>query len=119
MAPAQPPAPVMAAPARPRRFRQAARWLIVLGIPVAGALGLSLQDGEAAAPHAPATETAAVTRGPLVVRVVETGRVEPGQQAQIRSRVGGIVVGVEVEEGQLVKTGQPLLRLDPTDLRRG
>jgi HlyD family secretion protein len=66
----------------------------------------------------PAGASAVVKRGPLLVRVRETGKVEPGQQAQIRSRVGGVVTEVTVLEGQDVRAGDVLLKLDPTDLRR-
>jgi membrane fusion protein, macrolide-specific efflux system len=62
--------------------------------------------------------TATVKRADLDVVVLETGRVEPRLQTQIKSKVGGQVIDVGVEEGQKVKTGQVLLRIDPTDYRR-
>jgi membrane fusion protein, macrolide-specific efflux system len=62
--------------------------------------------------------SAVVKRADLDVVVLETGRVEPRLQTQIKSKVGGQVIDVKVEEGQKVKAGQVLLRIDPTDYRR-
>jgi macrolide-specific efflux system membrane fusion protein len=62
--------------------------------------------------------TATVKRADLDVVVLETGRIEPRLQTQVKSKVGGQVIDVRVEEGQKVKTGQVLLRIDPTDYRR-
>ena len=59
-----------------------------------------------------------VGRGTLSVTVLATGRVEPALQAQIRSRVGGVVSEVLVTEGQAVAQGDVLLKLDPVDYQR-
>jgi macrolide-specific efflux system membrane fusion protein len=69
-------------------------------------------------PAGPTDPTAGVVRGQLEVRVLSTGRVEPALQAQIRSRVGGVVAQVLVSEGQHVHAGDVLLKLDPIDYRR-
>ena len=61
---------------------------------------------------------ATVKKIDLEVVVLETGRVEPLLQTQIKSKVGGQVTRVEVEEGARVKKGQILLRVDPTDYQR-
>jgi membrane fusion protein, macrolide-specific efflux system len=57
-------------------------------------------------------------RGDLAIEVVETGKVQPREKVEVKSKVAGQVEKVFVEEGQAVKQGQPLLRLDPTDIRR-
>jgi RND family efflux transporter MFP subunit len=59
-----------------------------------------------------------VRKGDLEVTVLETGRIEPRVQAQVKSRVGGQVTAVTVQEGEKVAVGQILLRLEPTDYRR-
>jgi RND family efflux transporter MFP subunit len=59
-----------------------------------------------------------VRRGDLDVTVLETGRVEPRAQAQVKSRVGGQVTDVTVQEGEKVQVGKVLVRLEPTDYRR-
>lgn len=61
---------------------------------------------------------ATVKRTDLEVVVLETGRIDPRLQTQVKSKVGGQVVEVTVQEGQKVKRGQALLRIDPTDYRR-
>jgi RND family efflux transporter MFP subunit len=59
-----------------------------------------------------------VRQGDLDVTVLETGRIEPRAQAQVKSRVGGQVTDVTVQEGERVQVGKVLLRLEPTDYRR-
>jgi RND family efflux transporter MFP subunit len=59
-----------------------------------------------------------VRKGDLDVTVLETGRIEPRAQAQVKSRVGGQVTDVTVQEGEKVQVGKVLLRLEPTDYRR-
>ena len=47
--------------------------------------------------------------------VPTTGKLEPQRAVQeIKAPTGGVVRFVAVQDGQLVKKGQPLLRLDPT-----
>jgi macrolide-specific efflux system membrane fusion protein len=62
--------------------------------------------------------TAKVKRGDLDVVVLETGQVQPLLQTQIKSKVGGQVVEVLVQEGEKVKKGQTLLRIEATDYQR-
>ena len=57
-------------------------------------------------------------RRDLAIEVVETGKVQPREKVEVKSKVAGQVDKVFVEEGERVKKGQPLLRLDPTDYRR-
>lgn len=59
-----------------------------------------------------------VDQGNLVEEVVESGRIAPAYEVDIKSRVSGEVADVLVEEGDRVKKDQPLLHLDPTDYRR-
>ena len=65
-------------------------------------------------------ETLVVTlkRGELAIEIVETGKVQPREKVEVKSKVAGQVEKVLVDEGQQVKKGQLLLRLDPTDYRR-
>ncbi len=65
-------------------------------------------------------ETLVVTlkRGDLAIEIVETGKVQPREKVEVKSKVAGQVEKVLVDEGQQVKKGQLLLRLDPTDYRR-
>jgi RND family efflux transporter MFP subunit len=112
------PAPPLGVP-RAGFLRRRWRWVLFLGVPllVIGGLGLrarSQRSGEVV----DKALVAVSKKGDLEVTVLETGRIEPRAQAQVKSRVGGQVVQVTVEEGEKVKVGQGLLRLEPTDYQR-
>ncbi len=93
-------------------------WFVVVpGLAIA-AIAAVRQSRSGAAAQLDKSLSAVVKRTDLDVVVLETGRVEPRLQTQIKSKVGGQVVDVKVEEGQKVKAGQVLLRIDPTDYRR-
>src|SRR5438874_2939690 len=60
----------------------------------------------------------AVKRGDLPIDVLETGKVQPREKVEIKSKVAGQVQKVFVDAGDRVKKGQLLLQLDPTDYER-
>ena len=98
-------------------FRRLIWFVLVPTAVVAGVVAFRQSRGGSAA-EIDKSLTALVKRSDLDVVVLETGRVEPRLQTQIKSKVGGQVIEVRAEEGQKVKTGQVLLRIDPTDYRR-
>lgn len=57
--------------------------------------------------------TVPVLRETLVLRVNAIGSVAPMNLVTVRSRVDGPLAQVLFEEGQMVKAGQPLARVDP------
>jgi HlyD family secretion protein len=57
------------------------------------------------------------TRGPIVQTITAPGVVEPLETAQISSQVVGRVVALPVKEGDTVKVGDVLLKLDDEDAR--
>ncbi len=59
-----------------------------------------------------------VKKSDLKIDVIETGKVQPREKVEIKSKVAGQVERVLVDAGAVVKKGQPLLRLDTTDYRR-
>lgn len=61
-------------------------------------------------------ETASPTRGPAIEAVYATGTVEPTVLMPVSPRAGGRLVSIEAEEGQQVKRGQVLARLESGDL---
>jgi macrolide-specific efflux system membrane fusion protein len=103
--------------AAPRRHRWL-QWLMVLAIPVTIIAFLALRGGTKTAAAGPALRIVPVTAGSLRVQVKEVGRIEPTSQAQIRSRVGGLVKQVHVVEGERVQPDQPLITLDVEPFRR-
>lgn len=62
------------------------------------------------------TETVTVARGAITQVVNATGNVAPARRATLSFELSGRVAEVLVEEGEAVKEGQPLVRLDSADL---
>ena len=58
----------------------------------------------------------APTRGPAIEAIYATGTVEPTVMLPIAPRVAGRIVELNVDEGQRVRRGQQLARLDDADL---
>ena len=63
--------------------------------------------------NTPKIRMAKVERGDLTQTVVATGRIQPLHQIEIRSKSGGTVRNIFVEEGDWVKKGQKLLEISP------
>lgn len=59
-----------------------------------------------------------VTRRPIDVEILETGRVQPREKVDLKSKIAGQVADVFVREGAPVKKGQALLVLDQVDVQR-
>ena len=59
-----------------------------------------------------------VKRGNLTIPVTANGTVEPEQYILIKSKAGGQVKTIHVKAGQIVKTGDILVELDPVDEQR-
>lgn len=57
-----------------------------------------------------------VTRGNVEIKVVETGVVEPVRRVEVKSKVGGRVEKLFVDEGAVVRRGQVLATIDPTEV---
>ena len=53
----------------------------------------------------------------LVATVVASGKIEPKRSVDIASDITGRIVSIPVEEGQFVRRGQFLLRIDPTQFQ--
>lgn len=65
-----------------------------------------------------AGEKEAAKLGTLIIPVTATGTVQGNKLIQIKSKAGGQVSKIHVVEGQLVKTGDTLIELDPVDEKR-
>ena len=53
----------------------------------------------------------------LVATVVASGKIEPKRSVDIASDITGRIISIPVEEGQFVRRGQLLLRIDPTQFQ--
>ncbi|MGR4869765.1 efflux RND transporter periplasmic adaptor subunit [Variovorax sp. LARHSF232] len=61
-------------------------------------------------------ETVQPVRGPAIEAVYATGTVEPTVMVPVAPRVGARLLAIEAEEGQQVRSGQLLARLESDDL---
>ncbi len=92
-------------------------WLVLGGSlgAVAVLLGFSLRGR--------AVPAAALVRGTAVEAVYASGTVEPVLRAEVRARAGGPLLELHVREGDVVKAGQLLARIDAPvlsfDMARG
>lgn len=75
------------------------------------------QSEEAPPPQAMPVETYIVTSQPIPNVIELPGRIEPVRTAEVRARVTGIVQQRLYQEGSDVRAGQPLFRIDPSELR--
>ncbi|MEJ8837459.1 efflux RND transporter periplasmic adaptor subunit [Ramlibacter sp. AN1133] len=82
---------------------------IVACQPAVGAAGAG--SAPAAAPL-PMVQVAAVQQRAVKPQFAQVGRVEAAQRVEIRPRVGGPIEAVLFREGELVRAGQPLFRID-------
>ena len=58
--------------------------------------------------------TAVAQRGNLTIAINSTGVVEPTLTVELKSKASGEIIGLPVEEGDIVKKGQLIARLDQT-----
>jgi RND family efflux transporter MFP subunit len=91
--------------------------LIVAVALSAAACGGGGEDAESAALAAPADEVLyEVTLAPRAVSQSATGVAAPVAEATLSTRLMGTIMAVHVHEGDRVREGQPLLRIDARDL---
>ena len=83
--------------------------------------GCSRQPGPSAGPggarQAQPVEVVNLARRDLVESLSLVGSVAPNETAQIRAEIAGQVRAVEFNEGEFVRRGQVLLRIDDAELR--
>ena len=85
---------------------------IVCGI---GAYALRGKFMGAQPPGADKSNTAAVSRGDLSVKVVETGTIDAVKAVEVRSRASGRLSKLMVDEGDMVTQGQLIAVIDPQE----
>ncbi len=99
--------------------RRGRRWVVGVALVVGAGVALivALVGRSAPKPLDPALVVTA-ERTTLDIEILETGRIAPIESVKLKSKVAGQVTEVRVEEGQVVKRGQVLVLLDPTDYER-
>ncbi len=91
------------------RFRYV--FLAIVLVVVLGVVVLARRNGA----EEPEIRTATVKRGTVTASVSGNGVLEPLTTVEVRSNVGGQVVELAVDEGDYVKAGQLIARIDPSD----
>ncbi len=87
------------------------------GIPVLAVMalgGVAVKKLLHTDPKPEPTET--VRRGDVEVKVVETGTIEPLRKVELKSKVGGRLSRVFVDEGDHVIAGQTMANIDPQEI---
>jgi multidrug efflux system membrane fusion protein len=77
------------------------------------AVGTAAAEGTPAAAPLPGVQVAAVQQRAVQPQFAQVGRVEAAQRVEIRPRVAGPIEAVLFREGDVVRAGQPLFRIDP------
>ena len=98
------------------KMKKAALIIAVIVIALCGIVGLASRfkpGGNAAA--AQVGQTATVTRGSLIQKVVETGTIDAVTSVELKSRVDGRLAKLLVSEGDQVKKGQLVALIDPRE----
>lgn len=58
------------------------------------------------------TRTAVARRGDMVVSISATGRIDPIEKVEVKSKASGEIIELPIEEGDIVKRGDLIARLD-------
>jgi macrolide-specific efflux system membrane fusion protein len=100
------------------RKRRRWGWWIIGVVLVAGGIVFWARRGHGGAPKIDPSLVTEVKRADLAIEVIETGKVQPREKVEIKSKVSGQVAKVFVDAGDHVRKGQLLLQLDPVDYER-
>jgi len=97
-------------------------WLMSLAIPAGMFTLVACGPTESQAPEPPSTppvvqvKIAPVSPGKSQMAIRTSGIVAASEEQRLSFKIGGILQGVYVEEGQYVKKGQLLAQLDPREI---
>ncbi|MCL1633570.1 efflux RND transporter periplasmic adaptor subunit [Luteimonas sp. SX5] len=75
------------------------------------------KDGKDNKPEAIPVEVARAAHRPIAASYTGTAPLEPRGESNVVAKTSGVALNVLVEEGQQVRAGQPLVRLDPDRAR--
>ena len=89
----------------------------VLGLLGAGAMFVVRTLGAAATPAGNQYRIGVVQTGTVKKTVTATGALQAWTTIDIKSRAGGRIMKLSVEEGKIVKKGDPIAEIDPSDTR--
>ena len=91
--------------------------IVVVAVLVGGGLFVVKTLGAASTPVGNQYRIAAVETGTVKKTVTATGTLQAWTTIDIKSRAGGRILKLSVEEGKIVKKGDPIAEIDPSDTR--
>lgn len=100
---------------KPQSFFQKIRsrkWLVLIGIIVIVGIGFFVRRSLVKGNQQPQYQTAQVQKGTVVVALTASGQVETSSSAEVDTQASGVISKVYVQEGQKVKSGQAIAKLD-------
>ncbi|MHB1462152.1 MAG: efflux RND transporter periplasmic adaptor subunit [Armatimonadota bacterium] len=95
-----------------KRIKQIAGIIVIVLLVVAGVMVMRARNAAASKPQ---LQTDTVKRDSIVSSVSGNGVLEPLTTVEVKSNVGGTVVEMTVDEGDVVKAGQLIAKIDPAD----
>jgi len=91
--------------------------IVVLAVLIGGGAFVVKTLGAAATPPGNQYRIAAVETGTVKKTVTATGTLTAWTTIDIKSRAGGKILKLAVDEGKIVKKGDPIAEIDPSDTR--
>lgn len=104
-------------PNHPVRTGARARRAVLQGLALLMCTGSALAQGNSGPPPALPVSVVEVAPTSLPNRFEITAQAEGAREAEVRARVGGILLKRLYDEGARVKQGQPLFQIDPEPYR--
>lgn len=95
-----------------KRNRYRVYYILAAILLVAGVMIVRARRGAA---DEPIIRTGTVERGTVTATVSANGILQPLTTVEVKSNVGGSIVKLAVDEGDSVKAGQLIAKIDPTD----
>ena len=97
-----------------KRQRRHIIYILIAAILITGFITVKVRQAGA---NKPIIRTAVVERGTVTATVSANGILQPLTTVEVKSNVGGSIVKLAVDEGDTVKAGQLIARIDPSDTR--
>lgn len=95
-----------------KKIKQILAIVLILAAVITGVMVMRSRNAAASKPQ---LQTDAVKRDSIVSSVSGNGVLEPFTTVEVKSNVGGTVVEMTVDEGDTVKAGQLIAKIDPAD----
>ena len=90
---------------------------VILGVALAGGYFLFWSGGGKDTAMAVQSKVVMPTRGDLRVTISSTGKVEPVKTVEVKSKASGEIIQLQYEEGDYVKQGDLLCKIDPEQVQ--